>query len=75
VEPRTLQRKLHSMDLDFSSLVDGVRHEYSDFLLAETTVSITDIGSKLGYSSSASYARAAQTWYGMSASSKRATRH
>jgi len=66
VSERSLQRRLAAEGADFQQLVGQIRHELSNRLLAETDLRISEIAHRCGYQSSASYSRAALSWYGMS---------
>ncbi len=73
--PRTMQRRLSALGLNFEKLVSEVQREYSDFLLLETQSTLEDISKRLGYSSSASYSRVASEWYGVPAGQMRTKLH
>ena len=65
---RTLQRRLadhaNGPHLSYSQLLDQVRRKEACRLLSETSLKITDIAEKLGYSDPASFSRAFHRWTG-----------
>ena len=68
---RSLQRKLAASGVVFSELVDQARAELAVEMLKDTEVSVDDIVTILGYSSSSNFARAFQRWQGMAPSEYR----
>lgn len=67
VSPRTLQRRL-SDGGGFSSLLDGVRRETAEELLADPAQSLTDVALLLGFSEQSSFNHAFRRWFGVSPS-------
>jgi AraC-like DNA-binding protein len=63
---RTLQRRLKSIDCNFSSMVDRVRHQKAETLLFDPDIKVTDIAYELGYNDSAHFSRAFKRWTGIS---------
>lgn len=61
---RSLQRRLAERGHTFQTIHDQIRREFSDRLLAETDLSLSDIAAKLGFSSPSTYTRSANRWYG-----------
>lgn len=66
VHSRTLQRRLKSEGRSFEDLKDDVKRQRAEELLAEHTLSLTDIAFMLGYSESSTFSRKARDWFGMS---------
>lgn len=58
ISVRSFQRKLASVALTYSDLVDGVRFENAKKLLRDTDAKIIDVALSLGYSEPASFTRA-----------------
>jgi AraC-like DNA-binding protein len=58
ISVRSFQRKLSSVALTYSDLVDGVRFENAKKLLRDTDAKIIDVALSLGYSEPASFTRA-----------------
>lgn len=63
---RTLKRRLHALGYSFQQLLDEVRHREALRLLANPALSVEDIASLVGYSSSANFTRAFRKWQGTS---------
>jgi AraC-like DNA-binding protein len=61
--PRTLQRRLARAGTSFESLRDGARKEAAVAYLADTTLSIGEIGYLLGNSEPAAFHRAFKRWH------------
>lgn len=64
--PRSLQRKLAEQGASFSEIVNSIRYERAKRLLGDTAISITDIGSELGYKDASNFCRAFARWSGVS---------
>jgi AraC-like DNA-binding protein len=60
---RNFQRKLVSENVTFELLLEETRKEFSDHLLKDLRLTLSEIAHKLGYSSPNSYSRAARQWY------------
>jgi AraC-like DNA-binding protein len=63
--PRSLQRRLASLGLDFTRLVDDWRREQATQMLAGTAMPVGDVGRMLGYADPAHFTRAFHRWRGM----------
>ncbi|WP_061031501.1 AraC family transcriptional regulator [Vibrio splendidus] len=59
---RTLRRELNAHDSSYQTLLSEVRIELAKELLLATTMSIEDIGERLGYSDPANFRRAFKGW-------------
>ena len=73
ISPRTLNRRLAGMGTNLREIVGQVRFEASKQLLRDTTLSVTEIGSALGYSEAPAFVRAFQRWSGTSPGSWRSS--
>jgi len=62
----TLQRRLGQEGCRFKDLVDEVRRELSLVLLAEASLSVSELAFRLGYSEVSAFSRAFQRWHGLS---------
>lgn len=63
---RTFQRRLADEGISFSDLVDDVRRELAQRYLADSRMTITDIGYLLGYADQSTFFRASNRWFGES---------
>ncbi len=63
---RTLQRRLSELDLRYAQLVDQVRFRQASTMLAETTLSISEVSYALGYRDARGFRRAFRRWAGIS---------
>ena len=72
--PRSLQRQLEGWEVTYSELVDEVRHEIAQSLLAATELDIAEVGAALGYRDPSSFSRAFFRWSRMSPRAYRKTR-
>jgi len=72
--PRTLQRRLAQAGTSFESLRDGARRQAAAAYLADTALSIGEIGYLLGYSEPAAFHRAFKRWHGTTPQAFRAGR-
>ena len=70
---RSLQRRLAERGTSFHDLLDETRREYSDRLLRETDLSLSEISYRLGFSAPSAYSRSSQRWYGKTPSAARET--
>ncbi len=61
---RTLRRRLAADGTTFSRLLDEVRISLSGRLLSSGTLSVTEVGNRLGYAEPASYIHAHRRWHG-----------
>jgi AraC-like DNA-binding protein len=61
---RTLKRKLRAHGFKFRQLVDEVRRMQSTRLLNETSLSVEEIGRRVGYAAHGNFVRAFRRWTG-----------
>lgn len=66
VSPRTLQRRFADGGGGFSSLLDAVRRETAEELLADPTQTLADVALLLGFSEQSSFNHAFRRWFGAS---------
>lgn len=64
VSERTLQRRLAEAGTSLADLRDEVRRELAGRLLEETSLSATEIASRLGYSQPSAFTRSTMRWFG-----------
>jgi AraC-like DNA-binding protein len=62
IAPRTLVRYLQRENTDFRKIVDDVRYELARYLLADTSISITQIADSLNFSEHSAFTRAFPTY-------------
>ncbi|MNE97843.1 HTH-type transcriptional regulator VirS [compost metagenome] len=62
---RTLQRRLHEQALEFNALVEEIRSTMALEYVQNSSRSITDIASRLGYAEASSFTRAFRRWTGV----------
>ena len=63
---RTLQRRLGEEDSSFSRVLDELRRDLSDELLADRKLSVSEVAFMLGYSEPSAFQRAYRRWWGVS---------
>lgn len=63
---RTLQRRLSEEGTNFAELVDKLRQELAERLLAQGHLSTTEIAFELGFSDPSNFYRACKRWFGHS---------
>ncbi len=68
---RSLQRRLRDEGTSFEELRDGVRRDMARILLADLSLSITDIGLQLHYANASAFSRSCQRWFGRSPTAER----
>jgi AraC-like DNA-binding protein len=71
VSERTLQRRLHEEGTSLQALTEDVRHELSLEYLRDPSLSVGEVGGRLGYSSLAAFSRAFRRWRGVSPAAHR----
>ncbi len=72
LSPRTLQRKLKSQGVSFSSLLDSSRRELGLQYVRNSQYSLSEIAYLLGFAEPGNFSRAFRRWYGKSPSQYRA---
>jgi AraC-like DNA-binding protein len=70
---RTLNRRLQARGTTYQRILDDVRFELACELLAEGTLSVAEISSRLGYAETSAFSRAFRRWSGTSPARWRAT--
>jgi len=70
--PRTLARRLERERISFRAVADEVRYEVARHLLADTSLSMTQIALFLDYSEASAFARAFHRWSGIAPTAWRA---
>ncbi|WP_420409984.1 AraC family transcriptional regulator ligand-binding domain-containing protein [Hoeflea sp.] len=65
---RTLQRRLTAAGTSMQAIIDDCRKEMAEKLLLETSLTLSSIGYKLGFSAPAAFTRSALRWFGMTPS-------
>ncbi|MFT3858050.1 MAG: AraC family transcriptional regulator ligand-binding domain-containing protein [Aquabacterium sp.] len=73
VSERTLQRRLSEEGTSFAELVDAVRREVAERLLATGHLSVTEMACELGFSDPSNFYRACKRWFGLSPGALRHT--
>ncbi len=71
IHRRTLQKKLHLIDVTFKDILRGKREEKARYLLAQSDLGMQDIATSLGYSETANFLHAFKRWVGQSPSAWR----
>lgn len=71
MSPRTLQRRLTDAGTSMQAIIDECRREMAARLLSETTLTLSIITYKLGFSAPAAFTRSAIRWFGMTPSQYR----
>ena len=66
ISPRTLQRRLSEEGQSFSELIRDVQEEVAKRLLIDSSLSIQEISSRVGFVTPASFSRAFHAWTGQS---------
>jgi AraC-like DNA-binding protein len=62
---RTLQRRLSAEGTSYQAVLDRVRREAAQGYLADSTLSVGEVGYLLGYSEPAAFHRAFKRWHGV----------
>lgn len=65
VAPRTLQRRLAAEGMSFKELVDLVRRDAAERLLADRSLAVAEIAYLLGFSEPGAFHRAFRRWHGV----------
>lgn len=68
---RTLKRRLHEEGTSFRALIAEIRQQRSMALLADPSLSLSDIAERLGFSDLSSFSQAFKRWFGVSPSQRR----
>jgi AraC-like DNA-binding protein len=61
---RTLNRRLKAEGTTFRAMLDEVRFELARDMLADSSISIVDVGTALGYADPSAFTRAFRRWAG-----------
>lgn len=61
---RTLVRRLAEQKTSFRAVVDGHLRQRAERLLADQSLTVAEIGYRLGYTDSANFGRACRRWFG-----------
>jgi AraC-like DNA-binding protein len=64
IHPRTLQRRLRSEGTTFEKIKDDIRRETAESLLAQPSVSLSQIALMLDYADSSAFSRSSRRWFG-----------
>jgi AraC-like DNA-binding protein len=62
VSIRTLQRRLSDNNLDYSLLLNNIRHQLALNYIKDTNLSVLQISEKVGYQETSSFSRAFKRW-------------
>ena len=65
IHPKALQRRLKSSQQSFKQLLANARHEFSEYYLSESNISLIQLADILGYSSPSAFSRAFSQHYGI----------
>jgi AraC-like DNA-binding protein len=65
LSPRTLQRRLKDIGLEFKALVDDTRRRFAVEYLKDSENTLTEIAFLLGYSEVSAFSRAFKRWTGI----------
>lgn len=68
---RTLQRRLSQAGTSLQSILDDGRKELAGRLLLETSLTVSSIGYRVGFTAPAAFTRSAIRWFGMTPSAYR----
>ena len=63
--PRTLIRRLKRADSSYKSLLEQARNKVAEDLLQQASLTVADVGEKLGYRDPANFGRAFRKWKGV----------
>lgn len=72
---RTLQRRLTSAGTSLQAITDDSRKEMAARLLKETSLNLSEISYRLGFSAPSAFTRSATRWFGISPSQYRQKSH
>lgn len=64
VSPRTLERRLDAAGTTYRDLVDRRRRRLAEELLADRSLTVSEVSAKLGYGDPANFGRACRRWFG-----------
>lgn len=71
ISERTLKRRLHDEGTSFRALLAEAQGHQAQTLLADASLSLTDIAARMGFSDLSSFSQAYKRWFGQSPSSAR----
>ncbi len=74
VSTRTLKRKLAGHGTTFSALVDDLRRQRALLLIDDASLSLAEVGARLGYTEAPNFTRAFRRWTGATPAAYRARR-
>ena len=63
IAPRTLQRRLAAKGVSYQQVVDDVRRDAAERLLADPSLAVSQIGYLLGFSEPSAFHRAFKRWH------------
>ena len=66
ISPRTLQRYLMTQGTGFQELLDDTRQAMAARYLSDSSISLTQLASLLGYADPSTFSRAFTRWNGIS---------
>jgi AraC-like DNA-binding protein len=66
MSPRTLQRKLHTLDTSYEALVDDARRDYAIALISDNRVPLKEVSYRAGFSDASNFGRAFKRWTNLS---------
>lgn len=69
--PKVLQRRLADEGTTFSALIDEVRRNTAQTMLADTSISLAHLTRQLGYTEHSTFTRACRRWFGCGPSAHR----
>jgi AraC-like DNA-binding protein len=75
ISHRTLQRRLAEVGHTFRDLLEAARMEEAFHLLTQSSLPLSQIAYKLGYSEPSSFSRAVRNWFGLSPGQQRKEAH
>jgi len=63
VTPRTLIRHLQKENMSYKNMLEELRRDYAQALLANARLTVADVGEILGYAEPANFGRAFRRWF------------
>jgi AraC-like DNA-binding protein len=71
ISPRTMRRKLASLDTSFQEILDAERLRLAEHFLSHTSANINEIAARMGYTNPQNFSKAFKLWSGVSPSEYR----